>query len=535
MRKNWIVLLGCCMLYQSSCTDNNYDLSDIDTTTSIKVDHLTVPVKFGDITLDQVLDMDNDNPDNPIKTFEDSNGKSYYAIEVKGDFMADDIFVEEFEATQPATTDNLPIDNIDGKIKNLITQFSYSVNDVDPSLVKLYHLGLKESNPIQIQLSLEGNKGSIDEVVVIIPENFTAFFDGKEVLGNKVYLGSLAAGEISEPIFVYSIDFADGLTPFNGKMEFHGEIGIESAVVKGEGRGNTVNFLMSPFKVTTISGSIDYEIEAPEFESVSLDGLPDFLKDGESNLVIENPQIYLNFENPLGAPFLTTLQIEPKGNDGKKITKNLSPFVTSIVLAGDTKNLNKSEGEGAVIEEWKDLRYVLAGNGLPDSIDFKLESTYLRGEVINLKLGDYMQVGGNYSFFSPLAFGEGSKILYQKSEKDFFGDDVKDVKISYFQITTLPETNLPLSVELTIYPLDNSGNRILDDNGNYIEANGKVDPYADGRTPLELKNNQNFNGLDGIEYVVTVDDLQGETLRPDQFIRLKDIKAVISGEYITKF
>ena len=61
----------------SGCIDDKYDLSDIDTTTELKVTDLTVPVEFDDVYLDQIIDVNEDDPDAILKIRE-INGSKWF-------------------------------------------------------------------------------------------------------------------------------------------------------------------------------------------------------------------------------------------------------------------------------------------------------------------------------------------------------------------------------------------------------------------------------------------------------------------------
>lgn len=45
----------------TACIDDNYDISDIDTTAEIKVNNLVVPVNLDEITLSNVFDLDDES------------------------------------------------------------------------------------------------------------------------------------------------------------------------------------------------------------------------------------------------------------------------------------------------------------------------------------------------------------------------------------------------------------------------------------------------------------------------------------------
>lgn len=86
----------------SGCTDNDYDLSDIDTTVKVQVNDLVVPVNLSEIVLSDVIKIDNNEGD----IIREIDGE--YVILKNGDFHSDDIKVEETvvnsDATKPIVT-----------------------------------------------------------------------------------------------------------------------------------------------------------------------------------------------------------------------------------------------------------------------------------------------------------------------------------------------------------------------------------------------------------------------------------------------
>lgn len=74
-----LVLPLAALLFTASCTDNNYDLSDIDTNSRFNVSGLTVPVNMDPVKLDLMLDISDDSD---IKT--DAEGNYYFTK--NGDF-----------------------------------------------------------------------------------------------------------------------------------------------------------------------------------------------------------------------------------------------------------------------------------------------------------------------------------------------------------------------------------------------------------------------------------------------------------------
>lgn len=96
MNLKYYFLTGLCtasLLGLSSCFDDNYDLSDIDTTAKIELSELTIPLKLDKVTLDKALDI---KEGSQIKVID---GK--YAVLEEGTFKSSKISIPSFNATAP--------------------------------------------------------------------------------------------------------------------------------------------------------------------------------------------------------------------------------------------------------------------------------------------------------------------------------------------------------------------------------------------------------------------------------------------------
>lgn len=81
------------MPFMTSCVDDKYDLSDIDTTVKVDVNHLTIPVNIDQIDLSSIIDLDEE--DN-IKVID-----GQYVIVEEGDFNSDEINIPDITLSTP--------------------------------------------------------------------------------------------------------------------------------------------------------------------------------------------------------------------------------------------------------------------------------------------------------------------------------------------------------------------------------------------------------------------------------------------------
>lgn len=88
-----LLLLMAITFSSLSCVNNDYDLSDVDTTVSMKVDNLAIPLNLDEVTLKSVLDLDDDSQ------IKEVNGE--YAIIEDGNFSSDKVELPSFTIEVP--------------------------------------------------------------------------------------------------------------------------------------------------------------------------------------------------------------------------------------------------------------------------------------------------------------------------------------------------------------------------------------------------------------------------------------------------
>lgn len=80
-------------LAAAGCVDNNYDLTDIDTTVRVSVDRLVIPVNIDAITLGDIFNL-KDGGDVQIID-------GVYAITKEGNFTSDEIIIPSIHMQAP--------------------------------------------------------------------------------------------------------------------------------------------------------------------------------------------------------------------------------------------------------------------------------------------------------------------------------------------------------------------------------------------------------------------------------------------------
>ncbi|MDE6297089.1 MAG: hypothetical protein K2L89_04510, partial [Muribaculaceae bacterium] len=274
-----------------------------------------------------------------------------------------------------------------------------------------------------------------------------------------------------------------------------------------------------------------------------------------TNLRLAKPQIYFRVTNrmaPYGLGFATGLALTSFISDDRKENFSLNPgelveVGTNYGVAGPYNFVLSPSMPSHPLDNfsqnithvgYSSLSNVLAGSGIPQQIEIDLVNPELpRQAVTNFKLGNTIPgIEGSYEFFAPLAFksaeqGDNSSlIVYSGTVDGWSSDDLTKLTITRLQVDAEAFSNLPVGADVSIYPIDTEGNKIP----NITVTPAKLAANADGVAVTcvvegEIKN------LDGIVYEAVVTPGTDQPISPTQKIRLQNIRAKVTGFYITDF
>ncbi len=561
----------------SSCIDDKYDLSDIDTTVRVEVNDLVVPVNIDEVTLSSVFKIEEGD------RVQEVNGE--YVVLEDGTFTSEGISVEAAHLPAPtisstSNTISIPAGGVafsqvpGGVLKVDIftdpTTFHAEDASVSSSIVSVSSVGTVID--IVMKLTLGGfdgmlNSFSLKDFNMQLPKGLTmTASQGSYDPSTGLYKASTLKGSGN----VLTIDFSMTAVNTDGgalvyssdsdehKLTFDGEMFVKSAVLEiaesdliagsevvlPTSMSLNADYDMTDIDVDTFSGEIRYVIDVSAFSDIDLSDLPDVLSQEGTNIVLANPQIYLSVNNPLntyGAYATTGLQITANRTDQAPKTFALdapgyftvpgTPGVSDYSFVLSPKAPAKPY-EGYVNPThvpYTSLSDVLSGDGLPGSLSIEMMDPQLpTQQVNNFRLGqDLGSVEGHYTFYAPLALGAGSMIRYTDTEDGWSSDDLDKMTISSLSVSFTVSSDLPLGVELTGYPIDVDGNQI-----NNVTITGAHVPAGAKDMPVTLQTTGSITRLDGIEFTAEVKaGTTGEALAPTMGLVLKNIRAKVSGFY----
>ncbi|MDE5877245.1 MAG: hypothetical protein K2H47_07105 [Muribaculaceae bacterium] len=573
------------MVSLTGCIDDNYDLSDIDTTSEFKVNDLVLPVNIDVVTLGDIIDI---KPEDQIKEITIGD-QIFYAVQESGTFASNPIHIPAFSTNAPSIASAAINFNTGGKLMSVSAKlpsvtlaltspieksFSYRANNIDSAIVSLTDLFTDElSIVLTFTASPEITENAdieIQNLLLDLPKGFA----GVDILPDGIY----SEGRLEIP----SVKFENGVATItlnayginlvangcvidyaNHSLELNTNVNIESATLFVTPKANAtvtipesvslnVDYNISPLAVNAVSGKIHYMLKGNDLNisPISLSNLPDFLAQEGTNLVLSNPQIYLSVNNPVAnekLAYRTGLQLTAIRDNGPEQNFRLDNGYFDISFnKGVTGPYNFCLSPELPAAEmvpngyvepvhvpFTSLGNVISGNGLPKSIDIDLvEPQIFEQMVSHFQLGRNLNaLEGSWNFIAPLALksGVGSKIVYTKTNDGWNDEDIDAITISTLEISMTVDSTLPLKADISGYPIDKKGNQISEVTivGAEIPANAKDKEVV-------IRINGTVQHLDGIKFTATVEPESDEALSPSQTLTMKNIRAKVSGSYIKK-
>lgn len=343
-----------------SCINDDYDLSDVDTTVGVKVNDLTIPLNLDEVTLKSVLDLGDDSQIKEI------NGE--YAVVENGEFSSEQIDIPSFTIKAPVIEpikDVLPsflhiteddimswvgasgakkinveimgvekeveIDDelklISFDIKDAKSEFKIEADDIDKAIVNIDKIGAVAK--IRISLGFDGLENFVDafeleNLVVQLPKglNATVSDGGKyDIESGRLSFERFVSDKGMEADIEIAISdiYSDkaGAKLENGYFSFENELWATGtlAVYARNLKDNAnildlikvesvayecgLTFPDGNIKITTFTGDIQYEVDGINVDPVSMKDIPDLLSQSGTDVKLVNPQIYVELNNPV--------------------------------------------------------------------------------------------------------------------------------------------------------------------------------------------------------------------------------------------
>lgn len=308
-------------------------------------------------------------------------------------------------------------------------------------------------------------------------------------------------------------------------------------------------------KMRSATGIFDPTINLNSLGEVDVTGLPDFLDDDDVVADLDNPQILLTVNNNMDvAATVSATVISTK--EGRELARVTLPEMSVAknglskicICRQKTNELTQQYGEANVYAV-SNLSTLI--NRIPDHIKIVDVNAHAKPEVATIVFGEKYQVKPSYKVNAPLAFGENANIVYEDSFTGW-NDDIDELDLAegtYIEVTANVENKVPAYLTVKAYPVDAQGNKIEDKL--LIEIPDEVAASTDGTTavttPITMKITpkvkNSLKQLDGLVFRLegsaksaNGNKVTGISLNErEHTLKLNDIKVKIVGKIIGDF
>ena len=607
MRKELLRLLPvAAVLLTASCTDKQYDLSDIDTTSRFTAKGLVIPLNMEPIKLDAIISIEDDSD---IK--KDANGNYYFQKQSTTAFRSKDVKVEKITIAKPADISEevmvsitLPQDIInkieqyasnktiaeiigDADLSSLVginantPIFKIEINDkkdfnlnaanIDSRITKLEKLGFEPLN-LNIDIKLDGLKNlvssvNIKDLVISLPAGMTVTNnDNYDTNTGKLTYDELAITEGQKNIqatvtgLVYDKMATDGAVfdadkhtfDYNKQCSVSGTAEIKAGnlnqnvklatIVSATDASYSCDVKFSNnIVVNSFSGGINYTIEDINIDPVRISNLPEILKESGTNIELENPQLYLNVNNPFYDNNITAkagLRIEgnipvPTSETGKALTFDTKE--NKIALAPKNEDLLADLiAQGYQYESFAEMKNLLSGDAtdpekdkVPDILNIKIVNPVLNADnVKDFALGvNHPGISGEWKFYTKLSLTENSIIKYTKKWDDWGAKDLDGLTIEKATVNFTVKKNVNINADKIKFTL-------LGRNGE-LKGESELQGNEEKNLSIVLTDGP-IRNIFGGKIDVTLKG-QGQELNKEQDLIISNLRVIVDGYYDKEF
>lgn len=596
--KMLVCLLSCGLLtLGTGCTDNDFDLSKIDTTIGIGGDGLTLPTNSTEnIMLDDFLEL---------------NNSDLVSIADNGDYMfhkeGDDCTpahpnIDKVVVTSQGINNNFKVvvtvppsallsgRKLSKRAKKIdlikaggkVAEFEY-VGNAPKEIEELTSAGVAAPVTIRVNLSndLKGFVPKFKELTLQIPSymhlNITSCSPNSYSYNPKT--GKITLTDVSTASniviegMVNMLDFKATPTTNNkltfvankkneGKVNMKGE--IETSISFDEINANVTSIpsdlhlsavmSMGDITITSAKGKFNPDIDLGNLGNIEINDVPDFLTGDEVNVNLHNPVIELKIGSDIAVTGKVSGTIVATFDNGKPNCSVDIPKMTikpnantRICICKHKEGVNATNYDEVV--EVPNLSDIFAT--IPKTIKFNADASADATQEAEVKLGHQYTITPKYNITAPLAFDAGANISYTDSF-DGWNEDIEDCEFAegtYIELTADIENKLPAYLDVNADAIDVDGNKMSQDLIE-VKVSNSIAASTDGVqakiTPIIITLREKKSGMlkkvDGLKYNIKLaagegnDAIVGKTINAyHHTITAKNIKVKLVGKIIADF
>lgn len=581
-------LLVAGFLTLTGCTNNDYDLNNVDATMGFGSESLVIPnSSTKDIQLKDVLDLKEggcvvtDAAGNYLFQLAGGDVEAAYPNISPIILNVTNVFEGDISLSNAAST-GAKARRAPGSSLHLaspkVMMFEYHGND--KAVKSLNEAKINENeNGTEISIRLDFSNistavSNIESATLTLP----AYLSISQVNGNsngvpthngsKVTITNISTARPLElSLKTQKLDFTNNqndhgrLSINNGAIDLTGyfSIAMQCNVTGAMPDNPTIKAKIGvadrTITMNSATGIFDPKINLNTLGEVDVTGLPDFLDDDDVVADLDNPQILLTVNNNMDvAATVSATVISTK--EGRELARVTLPEMSVAknglskicICRQKTSELTQQYGEANVYAV-SNLSTLI--NRIPDHIKIVDVNAHAKAEVATIVFGEEYHVKPSYKVNAPLAFGEKANIVYEDSFTGW-NDDIDKLDLAegtYIEVTANVENKVPAYLTVKAYPVDAQGNKIEDKL--LIEIPDEVAASTDGTTavttPITMKITpkvkNSLKQLDGLVFRLegsaksaNGNKVTGINLNErEHTLKLNDIKVKIVGKIIGDF
>lgn len=503
-----VAAVSCVAMGTVSCTDSDYDLSNVDMTVGLGGGELKLPVSSSDvIPLKEVLKFSDSEVVDTIEGGDYMFAKNGDAVSPAHpeidritvmklnsqgfDFDLGSILQKAVSGLLPSSTKGMkriPVNITESKIVNTFEYGGPQPQEVEE--LKEAYITAKMKLTIRFSENLKKLVGSVGEMKITLPTymSFEAEGSGFKKDGTSLVFTNISTSEdLSVAISINKLSM--GTKPDElGKLESKNNYITMDGNLKLEAKITDVNLNLSgvdyndckieselvmddAVMLDKVTGRFAPTIDLSNLGEANITGLPDFLTEGDVCIDLDNPQIALTLESDLtvGGELAGNIKYWRNGQEGsfslpepiklKASTENSGEMsVNRICICRDKSKVTASYDQVIETENIKDLLYPK----IIDKIAFSGAATADKNNVYTYELGKTYTVQPSYRLESPLAFGEDAKIVYTEKFEDW-NKDIKDFDVTdgtCIVMEAVVENRIPVHLNVEATPLGIDGSEL---------------------------------------------------------------------------
>lgn len=580
--KLFLILGTAAVVGFSGCTDNDYDLSEIDSTIGIGGDGLEIPSLSTEIIpLKDVLELEANG-----SVVEDEVSGDYVFRQSGADVAPVHPFIDKITVAEQNSVSNdleLTFSSASGSRRRSATRaggqsvvadgwiqaFTYEGNKPE-EVVDLYEAEVSSKVTLDIDFSdVKSVVSKFDQIEVDMPAFMTinnvkcggyAF----EQSGSKLTLKNVyTSSNMTITADITSLNFKEKDTSYGslsisgGKVKMEGKVHVTAVASSfNSGAGTTGRKIssvmnMSKFVVNAATGKFNPEIALSDLGNIKVSGIPDFLQGGNVVVDLYNPQIKLTVTSDMDVPGTLNGVIKSFKNGQLLATVNVDNIPIDANKTSTICICRRSEGISGFDHVLTNANLSKLIETIPDNITFSANASADQTNSYRFELGHNYTVQPAYSVDAPIAFGENASIEYRDT-LDGWNDNIKDFELAegaYVNMDASIKSCVPAYMTVSAVPVDVNGNAISADELS-VEVTGSVEASKDGASettsPVNIKVSQMKKGamkkLDGIVFVVAgkasdgKNAVTGITLNANRHtLKVEQLKIKLVGKLIGNF